>query len=261
MIAPDKPDWRWHLVTPLLEYSPAQAAPHVQRMDAATQRVHRFRRQFRNRLITTLPDFVNAHEIWMNRAYQRSVLEALLIGGASDEVIQSEMEIGKDDIAAYVLMFFDIRGRRRADVANMVFQGMPHKNFHAHDTRGALHRIGWFGGHRLVQVIISQGLNADAEQQFCANVCKDIMRRQLPEMSLGAGVQSQMAPDYLKLANEWDADKPPVSTADEIEKHLRKAVEYGVGKPGVSVADPTVEANLKLPAAEPCYVETYEVRK
>lgn len=261
MIAPDKPDWRWHLVTPLLEYSPSQAAPHVQRMDSATQRVYRFRRQFRNRLITTLPDFVNAHEVWMNRAYQRSVLEGLLIGGATDEVIQAEMEIGKDDIAAYVSMFFDVRGRRKADIANMVFKGMPHKGFHAHDTLGVLHRIGWFGGYRLVQVILSQGLNADAEQQFCTNVCKDIMRRQLPEMGMGAGVQAQLAPEFLKLASDWDADKPAVSPTTELEDHIIKAVGEGVGKQGVSVADPTVEANLKLPAAEPCYVETYEVRK
>lgn len=230
-------------------------------MDTATQRVYRFRRQFRNRLITTLPDYVNAHEIWMNRAYQRTVLEGLLVGGATDEIIQAEMEIGKDDIAAYVSMFFDVRGRRKADVANMVFQGMPHKGYHPQDTRGAMHRIGWFGGHRLVQIVLSQGLSADAEQTFCTAVCKDIMRRQMPEMSMSAGIQTQLAPDFLKLASDWDADKPPVSPNDDLEKHIMKAVEGVVGVTGVSVADPTVEANLKLPAAEPCYIETYEVRK
>lgn len=259
MIAPDKPDWRWHVVTPLLDYSSSQAAPHVQRLDAATQRVYRFRRQFRNRLVATLPEFVSAHEIWMNRAYQRSVLEGLLVGGADDETIQAEMEIGKDDIAAYVAMFFDVRSRRRADIANMVFQGMPHRGFNPMDRLGIMHRLGWFGGFRLIQVILSRGLNPDEAQQFCTNVCKDVMRRQMPEMGLGMGVQTQFAPEYFRITSDWDADKPPA--VNELEANLLKAFGSAVGTEGVSVADPTIEANLKLPAAEPCYVETYEVRK
>jgi hypothetical protein len=259
MIAPDKPDWRWHVVTPLLDYTSAQAAPHVQRFDADTQRVYRFRRQFRNRLVATLPAYVNAHEIWINRAYQRSVLEGLLLGGAEDAHIQEEMEIGKDDIAAYTAMCFDVRGRRKADISNMVFQGMPHRGFSAHDQRGSMHRLGWFGGYKLIQAILARGLNPMEAQQLCTEVCRDIMRRQMPEMGMGMGVQSQFAPEYFKITNEWDANKPP--PASELESDLLKSLGDAVGPEGVSVADPTVEANLRLPAAEPCYVETYEVRK
>ena len=259
MIAPDKPDWRWHLVAPLLDYSSSQAAPHVQRLDPASQRVYRFRRQFRNRLVTTLPEYVNAHEIWMNRAYLRSVLEGMLIGEAPDEAIQEVMEIGKDDVAAYVAMFFDVRGRRKADIANMVFQGMPHRGFNITDRLGVMHRLGWFGGYKLIQVILARGLNPDESQVFCTNVCKDIMRRQMPEMGMGMGVQSQFAPEYFRIVNDWDAEKP--LAVNELEATLIEALGSAVGKEGVSVADPTIEANLKLPAAEPCYVETYEVRK
>jgi hypothetical protein len=195
----------------------------------------------------------------MNRAYLRSVLEGMLIGEATDEDIQKEMEIGKDDIAAYVAMFFDVRGRRKADIANMVFQGMPHRGFNVADRLGVMHRLGWFGGSKLIQVILARGLNPDDAQAFCTNVCKDIMRRQMPEMGMGMGVQSQFAPEYFRISNDWDAEKP--AAVNELEATLIEALGGAVGKEGVSVADPTVEANLKLPAAEPCYVETYEVHK
>jgi hypothetical protein len=122
-----------------------------------------------------------------------------------------------------------------------------------------MHRLGWFGGYKLIQVILSRGLNPDESQQFCANVCKDILRRQMPEIGMGAGVQTQFTPELLRIDNEWNAGKP--AAADEVETHLLEAVVSAVGEQGVSVADPTVEANLKLPAAEPCYVETYEVTK
>jgi hypothetical protein len=261
MLAPDKPDWRWHVVTPLLEFSAVHAAPYIQKLDPATQKVYRFRRQFRDRAVTTLGEFVNAHEVWMNRPYQRAVLEGLLVGGATDDVIQGEMEIGKDDISAYVSMFFDIRGRKRVDIANMVFQGMPHKGFHPQDRTGSLHRLGWFGGHKLIRAILAQGLNADEEQLLCAKVCRDIVRRQLPEIGLNTGTQSQFAPDVLRLSTEWDegtkTDDDPLS---EVAGHLVQLVRGPGSSGGVSVADPSDPANLNLPAAEPPYVVPHEAR-
>lgn len=189
----------------------------------------------------------------MNRAYQRAILEGLIIGGADDEAIQEEMEIGKDDLATYIATFFDVRGRRRADVANMVFQGLPHRGYHPQDKLGTMHRLGWFGGFKLIQSVLARGLNSEEVQRFCAEICKDIVRRQMPEMGLTVGVQTQFAPEFLKIANEWDGNKTG-GTTDAAEQYILDAVGVGTQEGAtVSVADPTVEANLKLPAAEPHY--------
>ena len=252
MIAPDKADWRWHKVTPFLEYSHPTAVIKVKDLDVLTQKVYKFRRQYKDRLADSLPDFVNAHEIWLQRPYQRSLLEGFLIGGAPDEVIQVEIEISKDDIAAYVAMFFDIRGRRRHDVSNMVFQGMPHKGYHTQDRLGVMHRLGWFGGYKLLQAILANGLNADESQVLCANVCKDILRRQMPEIGLAVGFQSESYTENLKmLLVDIDKGKKDETTG-EIEGYLAKRV---VGEMSLTIADPTVKANLEQPAAEPCYIE------
>lgn len=254
-IAPDRPDWRWNAVTTLLDYSHMKALTLVQRMDELTQKVYKFRRQFKDRLINSLPDYVNAHEIWIQRPFQRAVLEGLLVGGATDDIIQQEMEIGKDDIAAYVAMFFDIRGRRRMDVSNMVFQGMPHKGYHPNDKQGVMLRLGWFGGYRLIQSILAQGLNEESAQSYCAEVCQDLIRRQLPEMGLSAGYQAELAPEYLKIVTAWDAKKAGGSQG-ELENTLDVMIKSGVT---LSVADTSDPANLRLPAQEPRYIEALEV--
>lgn len=254
-IAPDKTDWRWHKVTELLDYSHAKAVTLAKNLDPLTQKVYKFRRQFKDRLLPSLPDFVNAHEVWLQRPYQRAVLEGLILGGAPDDIIVTEMEIGADDIAAYIAMFFDVRGRRRMDVSNMVFQGMPNKGYHPQDRLGVMHRLGWFGGFKLLQAILSQGLNTNDMQVMCANVCKDIVRRQLPEFGMAAGMQAEFIPDFLKIANDWDSGQSKSSGSDA--EDAIKGLMDGIG--GLDIADGSVKANLLLPAAEPCFADTIEV--
>lgn len=253
-IAPDSPDWRWHAVTTLLSYTHSKAIAVSQQMDPLTQKVYKFRRQFKDRLIGTLPNYVNAHEIWMQRPFQRSALEGLILGGADDFLIQEEMEIDSDDIAAYTSMFFDVRGRRRMDVSNMVFKGSPHVGYHEHDRVGVMHRLGWFGGARVIQSILARGLSEDAAQSYCAEVCKDMIRRQLPEIALGAGRQRELAPEYLRIAMDWDAKKGAVDPSGVME-----GVTKFMKGCGLSVADTSEPANLKLPAKEPRFIAATEV--
>jgi hypothetical protein len=249
-LAPDKPDWRWHAVTALLEC----AAVMLHQLDPLTQSVYKFRRQYRDRFIVTAADYAAAHELWHQRPYQRGILEGLILGGASDDVIQEEMEIGTEDIAAYVAMFFDVRGRKRLDICNMVFQGAPHKGYHQNDRLGTMHRLGWFGGYKLLQALTTSGVNSDDTQRLCSAVCRDIMRRQLPEIGLSVGSQAQFAPEYLKLSTEWDAN-----SAQDTRNDLQEAVFKIFSQQTLEIADPSDERNLTLPAEELPYVEATEV--
>jgi len=252
MIAPARPDWRHARIAELLNagYSHVESMNRLRDADPLTVQVYNFLRANNGHMGYKYPNYLNAHELYNQRPWQRGLLEAMIVGGSDNDRIKQFMECDGADIDAYCAMYFDVRDRKALDICGMLFQGAPHKTYHAADRIGVLHRLAWFGKSALIEATITQGISEDKAERLFMSAYRDIVRRQLPEIGMGIGAQAQFATEYLKIADEWD-EKASGRGQDDMQAGIEAAMRALT----VSVADPTIGGNLEVPV-QPLRIET-----
>lgn len=197
---PLQPDWRWHAVN--VAFNEHRDLPLELHTDIWCRKLLAYRQRSAVAASATYPDISSAFQLWAQDEFRRAVLESLLLAEASNDDILMDMHLDPSVIEAYVACFFDIRGRKRADVVAMVFRGPPHKNYHGGDMIGTMHRIAWFGGIEAVRAVLACGALSEQARECQERLFADIIARQLPEVALSLPYRPEYVIEMWKAMQE-----------------------------------------------------------
>ncbi len=253
MLAPDCPSWRWNRAVQFSQMSLAVAESRLTGEDQVTRRATAYLRASKRRLgEVQFPDIYGAHQIYVNRPDIKRVVDGYLLAGADDQRVADAVWCSTGVISHYHDLFFAVRPaleRHQAWIAATVFQGMPHQNAHPTDRAGFYLRVAWLGGVDLYERLLNKG-TADREtiRQLVA-IMKDVLVRNSIETSMGVAGRPDLAPEFLKLSLEGDQEDQSGGSLTE-KQHL-EAIDSFMSQVTMTVADPTDERNLKVPAREP----------
>lgn len=257
MLAPNRPDWRWTVVTELLEYTDMQAFPRLKSHDTMTRKLFKYRRAEARNMGFEYPDMQAAVEIYQRRPHERMIVEALALAGADNDKILEYVECSSTDLEAYLAVFFDVRNRRPGTVCSMLFQGMPHRGTHTHDQLGIMHRLAWFGKLPVVEKVLGQGLLGGEVQLLLRDILNDTLLKNSVETALTMGTRPDVAAELLKITLD---NTSPDDTNTDGGGELGKAVRSFMDNISLTVADPTephnlvsMDAPLKTVSAEVIY--------
>lgn len=259
LLAPSRPDWRWARATTLSEYGQSELAWRLPREDAFVRLAVQFLTAPGPIREDLVPEVAAAAELIVNRPHERAHLEGLILAGADNPKIMEYMEIPAQVIDMYSALFFDVRGRKPSTVASMVFQGFAHKGTHPGDRLGIAHRIAWMGGVQIFERFITNGLMPDETRNLLKQFNIDVMLKNTAELIMTAGARGDQAVEFVKLSldvereeQEAKAEKAALAAASAGpgEETLEAALSNFTSGLAISVADPTLEANLTMPKAE-----------
>jgi len=255
LLAPDRPDWRWARVAELSEYSNTAALARLQEEDEPTRLAYEFRRSLDRGCGDKYPLHDAAHELFMSRRDLRIQVEGLIIAGADDEhTAYATMTPDPKVIETYHDLFFWVRPGldRPAWLNSVVFGGLPQMNAHPNDVSGTVLRLARKIGHVAFTELINGGLCSDMTVTDLRRMTQEVLLTQLATLSFGAGAGRDM-PEWTARMLEIGPDASR-GGSDGFEK----AIDTFFDELAISVADPTDERNLSLPAREP-RVADYEV--
>lgn len=252
LLAPDRPDWRWARVADLSQYSVTQAVARLQSEDEIVQRAYKFRCSLDRGTPDDDPEFHAAHYIFHSLPNERFYIEGMLIGGADNErIIRSLPFDDQDVVQAYHDLFFAVRPYRDrpAWVASAVFDGPVYRAHHA-DRKGVAIRLAWMLGPELFETVTCIGTTSEAQRQHLREMIDSVLHSQVAELSLSACSRHDL-PDWIGSFLTKADEARKAGGSDDYQEALGSFLD-GIS---MSVADPTANRNLNLPAREPRAVE------
>jgi len=255
LLAPDRPDWRWARVAELSQYSNTAALARLQDEDELTRQAYEFRRALDRGMRAKFEAHDAAYEIFMNRRDLRLQVEGMIIAGASNEQVADAAFIPDTEVVeVYHDTFFWVRPglNKPAWLNSVVFGGLPHMNSHLNDTSGTVLRLARKIGPEAFRDLIDGGLSADTTVTQLRRMTNEVLLAQMAMFSFAAGSGRDM-PEWMgKLIEKKEAD------VSQGGGEMDKALDSFFSGLAISVADPTDERNLSLPARE-ARVADYEV--
>ena len=247
LLAPDRPDWRWARVADLSQYSTTAALARLQHEDELTRQAYDFRRALDRGLVRgEFEAFDAAYQIFMNRPELRIHVEGLLIAGADNETVAHDAFSDEEVVEIYHELFFWVRPGldRSAWLNSTVFGGMPHINANLHDIHGTSLRLARKIGVDAFRQLVGAGLSSETSVQQLRSMVNEVLLTQVAMMSFSAGTSRELPEWVGRLMDQKDAG------SGSGNPELDKAVDAFFEGFSVSVADPTEERNLSLPAQE-----------
>jgi len=247
LLGPDRPDWRWARVADLTQYSHTAALARLQREDELTRLVYDFRRALDRGMEEDYPELAAAYDLYMNHKQQRMLVEGLMLAGASNDKL-CEYGFFNDKLLNYYHdVFFWVRpGLDKPIWLNaVIFGGMPHINAHHKDVTGTVHRLAWKLGADIFAELLKRGLSSDMNMIQVRSLAAEVLTTQLAMLSFSAGSGRDL-PEWGARVLDFAKDQKPGSDSTDIDSIL----DTLLGKDGISVADPTIQDNLSLPARE-----------
>ena len=135
-------DWRAYLAGLIRSMSDCDEWRRARHVDQLVNRILRFLRRPAE-LPTRDPDLLQVWNIQHEQPLIRSMIQALLLGGASDQQVAIATDIPVPVVALYHDVHFDVRGRSAGWIETRVLQRPPpdgdaesHKGFFTCDGRG-----------------------------------------------------------------------------------------------------------------------------
>lgn len=258
LCAPDRPDWRWERIIELAEYSDTQAAARLQSEDESTQRGFRFKRQFDRGILDQdlFADVEAAHYTWLNQQSNRILLECFLITGAPDEEIAYEMYMHPDVVGTYHDLFFAVRPalERKGWMHSAVIGPHTAAGHHQHDRHGNALKMAYLVGKEVLLQMLGKDFGSPAMLAELSKVLRGTMVVMSTEQAIGGSFGYENGAELLRMSIDVANDSSSGDSGDELGDQVANFVK-GLG---LSVADPTEESNLRLPAREMREAE-YEV--
>jgi len=246
---PRRPDWRWAEIVQLANgVAQYVALTRLKESGELMQRAYRFKCNLDRNLLCTDLDIQAAHDIYFGGGAHRIIMESYLLVGAEPAYVGDLLEMTAEQVQVYNDLFFDVRSRlqNKPAIAAMLFNGYPHSNVHLADRLGLAHRIAYLGGFDVVDGII-RGDRLDLLPELYARLGRSVAVKQAMEMAFTLSSHGEALPDALRVLSESAAptkeDKKGGSELDELAEVFMSAIS-------MSVADPTNEDNLNMPARE-----------
>lgn len=195
------------------------------------------------------PEMMAAYSLYMGATAVRGILEGYLLTGADDERISESFCCRPETVAAYHELFFDVRSRLHAYawVSSAVFGDVAYTGINKGDRQGMLHRIAWLGGLELFESTLSPRANI----RDIADTYRQVIERALVQNSLETAISCGNNPEAAYQLLTTTVDKlTGTSDPNAAANKEQDAITAFVQSIGITVADPTDEANLKLPKRE-----------
>jgi hypothetical protein len=259
--APTRPDWRWSAIAHAESLSDPRARGYLDKNDEVLQRGFSFKKALDIKFETSLryPDMTAAYKLYMGPSNVRGMIEGYLLTGADDERIAESFCCRPETVAAYHDLFFDVRSRLHAYawISSAVFGDVAYTGVSKNDRQGMLHRIAWMGGLEVFESVLSPRANI----REISGIYRDVIERALVQNSLETAISAGNNPEVAYQLLATTVDKLTNIEAEENSGSKdQDTITAFVQNIGITVADPTNEANLKLPAREIRESE-YEVTK
>lgn len=195
------------------------------------------------------PEMMSAYQYYMGTLVTRGMLEGYLLTGAENERIAQSFCCRPEVIAAYHDLFFDVRPRLEAFawINSAVFGDVAYTGVAKYDRHGMLQRIAWLGGVDLYESLLSPR----SKVKDVAEVYREVIERALVQNSLETAISTGNNPEVAYQLLTTTVEKlTPKDDGQSADDEYQEAVTAFVQSVGISVADPTQDANLKLPARE-----------
>lgn len=255
LLAPDRPDWRWARVADLSQYSDMQALSRLKHEDETTQAAFRFKRAFDRGMIDAYPVFEAAYELFMSDPQDRTSMEILLLAGADNNLIAEKLGIASSDVVdVYHDLFFAVRPYRAkatAWIASKVFGSFSHQGVHRNDRHGIALRLAWLGGIEVAIGLLDGDLSNEAVISALRLIAQGALVANAAETALTGFTRPDQAPEFFRISMDMEAAG---GSGGEFEKQVTAFLDELT----LTVADPTDQSNLELPAREERVAE-YEV--
>lgn len=257
LLAPDRPDWRWARVAELSQYSDTQAAARLEHEDAQTRSAFRFKRALDRGLAGEYPVTRAAYDCFVNRPQHKWALDGLLLAGATDEQVAVAIFADPSIVKTYHDLFFWVRPglQHPAWISSTLFGGMPHRSAHAHDHYGLALRLAWLGGVDTFLQVIDRQPATSQMTKLLRELASSTLLKNSVETAFTIGSRGDQAAEIMRFSIENGARD---DVAVNVEDDVHKALNTFMSTMSLSVADPSDERNLRLPAREDCAV-AYEV--
>lgn len=254
LIAPDRPDWRWARVAELSQHSTTSALALLKKEDELTLRAYQYKQDLDKGLGERHPELDAAHTLFVAHPTMRMHVEALLIAGADNDLIADACFLSPDVVELYHEIYFWVRPglKRPVWINSTFFAGFTHSGAHHADTHSIALRLGWKLGPEVYIALTQSGLNSETARGQIRTMVQDVLYAQAANLCF-ASQHVHETPDWFRAIVE-DKGGGKGSSNDD----LGNAIDKFFDGMGISVADPTNESNLSLPAREERAVE-YEV--
>ena len=259
LLAPDRPDWRWVRVVELSGYANAQAVARLQSEDRQTRKLYAFKRALDRGASDTYAVYHAAHYLHNSLPEQRFILEGMLLAGADNPRVAQQLALGDQGlevVQAYHDTFFEVRPYldKPAWITAAVLEG-PSYRAHQHDRKGLTLRLAWLLGLQVFEELMFRAGRSTEAQSVICELVEGIMHSHVAELAFSAGSRSEL-PEWVGgfLGRVEDQRRKGGAGGDD----YAEAISSFLGGMGLSVADPTDERNLSLPAREPRAVEYRE---
>ena len=251
--APSRTDWRWATISELNNVNDTKARSIIAAYhDDTCRRAYEFKRMRDPKISVSVkyPDIAAAYDIYMGENLRRGLLEGYLLTGADDDRIAASFGCHPKTITSYHDIFFDVRPRLSAHawITSSVFKDLPYTGVHKGDRQGMIHRIAWIGGLSAFEASISP--RASVSDVF--SIYQDVIERALAQNSVEIVLSGAGSPEVSSqfLATTMEKIKSNSERKGGGSSDYEEAVTAFVRGVGITVADPTISANLKLPARE-----------
>lgn len=175
----------------------------------------------------------------------RQVLEAMILAGCSNDEIFEHTLISADGVDTYESLFFNIRPylTKRALLTAVLFKGAAHAPVNKLSKNEIMLRIAFLGNKESLIEYITSGGDPVMDQKF-VDLTKSVMRKKALDFVL-QGSGEETGNEHLKLVLDKKEEKGG-NSGDQLAK---ATAEFMAGLE-LTVADPTKQHNLELPARE-----------
>ncbi len=252
MLAPGRIDWRWAKAADATEYSDSEAAARLRSEDHATQTAYLFKRTLDAGLdVSAWPSLAAAYELFSSRDRERLFVEGMLLANATNDTTADMAACDPQDIQAFHDLFFDVRPRLEKPgwLVGQLFGGSLYGAINPRDKVAQLHRIAWLGGEEVFVSYYSGQYNPNLGNQLA-----DLVRGMLAKQSLLASMcitgRDEINIDVLRVFLEATQKDVANVVANGSDEKAAAILDFIQSVP-LTVADPTNQANLALPAREP----------
>jgi hypothetical protein len=250
-LAPGRLDHRFAVAVEASEFSQTEAQYRLRSADSVTRRAYQFKCAVDAGLDTgPWPDITAAYELFSNRPSERTFIEGLLLTGAPNPMVANLVGCDPEDVQAFHDLFFDVRARldKPGWIVAQLFEGALYSNVNSRDKVGQLHRVAWLGGPDVFLAFYSS-----ASDPMTRKAIQEIQAGILTKCSLLASMnlvgRDEINVDLVRITLEAAKEDVAAAVAGGDEEVAQTMLSFIKSVP-LLVADPTVEANLSLPARE-----------
>ena len=256
---PTRVDWRWNVVTELVQLAPGAARARLETAQDPALVDGYFYLDFENAGIAVedeLKPVKDAYHIFMNQKALRGLLEGMLICGLEHFHLSEMADISAYDVSAldiYGDLFFDVAPRLEnwGWMFDTLFRTSLYEPISGRDNITKAHRMAWLLGPELFVTFYCNGKYSwsGIGRSGLSDRLQEMYYKQAFIQSFCTGAGRFNERDLKQIEFVINDIKAEAANALKGDDHADAVMAFMTEFP-ISVADPSLESNLELPARE-----------